>query len=105
MGITRVEVSGRLALACGGCGEIILFLGREVDWYESGADGRPRSFVCELRVRRVRHAPYARRPRGRSRRPILSLTAVSGTSSAPRNTVMFRASKHTMRYCSPEVGF
>jgi hypothetical protein len=46
MGITRVEVSGRLALACGGCGEIILFLGREVDWYESDADGRPRSFVC-----------------------------------------------------------
>ena len=46
MGITRVEVTGRLALACRGCAEIILFLGREVDWYESGADGRPRSFVC-----------------------------------------------------------
>jgi hypothetical protein len=46
MGITRVEVSGRLALACGGCGEIIVLLGRERDWYESGADGRPRSFVC-----------------------------------------------------------
>jgi len=46
MGITGVEVSGRLALACRGCGEIILFLGRERDWYESGADGRPRSFVC-----------------------------------------------------------
>ena len=46
MGITRVEVSGRLALACRGCGEIILFLGRERDWYESGADVRLRSFVC-----------------------------------------------------------
>ena len=46
MGITRVEVSGGLALACGGCGEIIVLLGRERDWYESGADGRPRSFVC-----------------------------------------------------------
>jgi len=46
MGITRVEVSGRLALACRGCGEIILFVGRERDWYEPSADGRPRSFVC-----------------------------------------------------------
>jgi hypothetical protein len=46
MGITKVEVSGRLALACRGCAEIILFLGREREWYESGADGRPRSFVC-----------------------------------------------------------
>ncbi len=39
---TKVRVSGRLALACGGCGEIILFLGRERDWYETGEDGRPR---------------------------------------------------------------
>jgi hypothetical protein len=46
MGITRVEARGRLALACRGCAEIILLLGRERDWYESGADGRPRSFVC-----------------------------------------------------------
>jgi hypothetical protein len=46
MGTTKVELSGRPALACGGCGEIILFLGREGDWYESDADGRPRSFVC-----------------------------------------------------------
>jgi hypothetical protein len=46
MGITKVELRGRPALACGGCGEIILFLEREGDWYESGADGRPRSFVC-----------------------------------------------------------
>jgi hypothetical protein len=46
MGMTRVEVCGRLALACGGCGEIILFLGRERDWYEPGADGRPRSVMC-----------------------------------------------------------
>ena len=46
MGKTRVGVCGRLALACGGCGEIILFLGRGRDWYEAGADGRPRSFMC-----------------------------------------------------------
>jgi hypothetical protein len=46
MGITKVEVSGRLALACGGCGEIILFVGLERDWYEPGSDGRPRSFLC-----------------------------------------------------------
>jgi hypothetical protein len=44
--ITRVGISGRLALACRGCTEIILFLGRERDWYESGADGRPRNFAC-----------------------------------------------------------
>ena len=44
--ITRVGISGRLALACSGCGEIILFLGRERDWFEPGTDGRPRSFVC-----------------------------------------------------------
>ncbi len=43
---TKVTVSGRLALACGGCGELILFLGREGDWYEAGDDGRPRSFPC-----------------------------------------------------------
>jgi hypothetical protein len=29
MGITRVGISGRLALACRGCGEIIVLLGRE----------------------------------------------------------------------------
>jgi hypothetical protein len=46
MGITRVEVCGRLALACAGCGEIILFLGRERDWYEPGAEGRPKCFMC-----------------------------------------------------------
>ena len=43
---TKVKVSGRLALACGGCGELILFLGRERDWYEAGDDGGPRSFPC-----------------------------------------------------------
>jgi hypothetical protein len=46
MDITKVRVCGRLALACGGCGEIILFLGRERNWYEPGADGSPRSFLC-----------------------------------------------------------
>jgi len=46
MGITKVEVSGHPALACGGCGEIILFLGRERDWYEPDANGRLRNFLC-----------------------------------------------------------
>jgi hypothetical protein len=46
MGITRVEVSGRLALACCGCGEIIVFMWCESDWFEPDADGRLRSFVC-----------------------------------------------------------
>jgi hypothetical protein len=46
MRVTEVEVSGCLALACGGCGEVILFLGRERDWYEPGSDGGPRSFAC-----------------------------------------------------------
>ena len=46
VGTTKVRVGGRLALACGGCGEIILFLGRERDWYEAGDDGRPRRFSC-----------------------------------------------------------
>ncbi|HET7479255.1 MAG TPA: hypothetical protein VFJ72_07035 [Rubrobacteraceae bacterium] len=46
MRITEVKVSGRLALACGGCGELILFLGRESDWFETGEDGRPRIFPC-----------------------------------------------------------
>lgn len=43
---TEVKVGGRLALACGRCGEIILFLGRERDWYEPGANGQPKSFPC-----------------------------------------------------------
>ena len=42
----EVKVGGRLALACGGCGELILFLGRERHWYDPGDDGRPRSFPC-----------------------------------------------------------
>lgn len=46
MRITEVEVSGRLALACGGCGELILFLGRDSDWFVAGEDGRPRVFPC-----------------------------------------------------------
>jgi hypothetical protein len=70
MGKTRVEVCGRLALACGGCGEIILFLGRERDWYEPGADGRPRSFMCSgcggqlTLTNRVVEAPRAMRNSG-----------------------------------------
>ena len=46
MRITEVEDSGCLQLACVDCGEMMLLLGRERDWYEAGADGRPRSFVC-----------------------------------------------------------
>ena len=42
----KAEVSGRLALACGGCGEFILFLGRERSWYEPGASGEPSCFPC-----------------------------------------------------------
>src|SRR5215217_659581 len=59
----------------------------------------------ELRVQRVRHTPYASRPRGRSRRSTLSLTVASVMASPPRNTVMFRPSKNTMRFRPPEVGF
>jgi hypothetical protein len=70
MDITKVEVCGRLALACGGCGEIILFLGRERDWYEPGADGCPRSFMCSgcgaqlTLANRVVEAPRAVRDSG-----------------------------------------
>lgn len=46
MGIIEVAVSGRLALACERCGELIVFLGREQDWYGWGDDGQPRSFPC-----------------------------------------------------------
>lgn len=46
MGITEVAVSGRLALACERCGELIVFLGREQDWYKKDDDGQPRSFPC-----------------------------------------------------------
>lgn len=43
---TEAERSGRLALASGGCAEIVLLLGRDRDWYEAGGDGRPRGFPC-----------------------------------------------------------
>ena len=43
---TKGEVSGRLALACGGCGEIVLLSGHGRYWYETGDDGRPKSFPC-----------------------------------------------------------
>jgi hypothetical protein len=44
--ITKVEVRERLALACGGCEEIILVLGPEQECYDPGADDRPRSYLC-----------------------------------------------------------
>ena len=68
--MTKLEICGRLALACGGCGEIILFLGRERDWYEPGADGRRRSFMCSgcgaqlTLANRVVEAPRAVRNSG-----------------------------------------
>ena len=43
---TDAETSGRLALACGGCGEIVLLLGRDRGWYEPGVSGGPRGFPC-----------------------------------------------------------
>jgi hypothetical protein len=73
LGTTEVRVGGRLALACSGCGEIILFLGRERDWYETGGDGLPRSFPCGgcdarltlanrvVRAPTMDHAPSRRR--------------------------------------------
>ena len=70
MDMTKLEICGRLALACGGCGEIILFLGRERDWYEPGADGRRRSFMCSgcgaqlTLANRVVEAPRAVRNSG-----------------------------------------
>ncbi len=44
--ITAVRVSGRLALVCGGCGELSLLLSREQDWYGTGEDGHPNTFPC-----------------------------------------------------------
>jgi hypothetical protein len=46
MGITKLEASGHPALACVRCGEIILLFRPERDWYDLGAAGRPRSFLC-----------------------------------------------------------
>lgn len=43
---TEAEALGRLVLACGGCGEIVLLLGCDRDWYEPGANGDPRGFPC-----------------------------------------------------------
>ena len=45
-GTTEAGASGRLALACGRCGEIVLLLGRERGWYEPGVSGGPRGFPC-----------------------------------------------------------
>jgi hypothetical protein len=42
----KAELLGRLALACGGCGEIVLLLGRKRGWCEPGASGDPRGFPC-----------------------------------------------------------
>ena len=96
MGITRVRISGRLALACRGCGEIILFVGRERDWYESGTDSRPRSSVCSGCGAHLTLADRVIEPWC----SILSLGALSAT----RNTVMLRASMNTMRFRSSEIG-
>ena len=40
--VGELEASGRVVLACRGCGERLLLLGREDDWY---GEGRP-AFRC-----------------------------------------------------------
>jgi hypothetical protein len=39
-----IEASECLVLGCKGCGELLLLLGREDDWY--GGEGRRRTFRC-----------------------------------------------------------
>ncbi len=33
---SELEVSGRIVLGCGSCGERVMLLGREDDWYSEG---------------------------------------------------------------------
>ena len=44
--MAKVEISRRLALACDGCGEIVLLLGSDREWYEPGGNGGLRGFPC-----------------------------------------------------------
>ena len=40
---SELEVSGRIVLGCGSCGERVVLLGREDDWYSEGRT----VFACE----------------------------------------------------------
>ena len=40
---SELEVSGRIILGCGSCGERVVLLGREDDWYSEGRT----VFACE----------------------------------------------------------
>ena len=44
---SELEVSGRIVLGCGTCGERIVLLGREDDWYSEGRT----VFACECGAR------------------------------------------------------
>ena len=44
---SELEVSGHIVLGCGSCGERVVLLGREDDWY---AEGRT-VFTCECGAR------------------------------------------------------
>jgi hypothetical protein len=41
--ISELELSDRIVLRCGACGEQVVLLGREDDWYSEGRS----SFACE----------------------------------------------------------
>ena len=44
---SELEVSGRIVLGCGSCGERVVLLGREDDWYSEGRT----VFACECGAR------------------------------------------------------
>ena len=44
---SELEVSGRIVLGCGSCGERMVLLGREDDWYSEGRT----VFACECGAR------------------------------------------------------
>ena len=44
---SELEVSGRIVLGCGSCGERVMLLGREDDWYSEGRT----AFACECGAR------------------------------------------------------
>ena len=44
---SELEESGRIVLGCGSCGERVVLLGREDDWYSEGRT----TFACECGAR------------------------------------------------------
>jgi hypothetical protein len=44
---SELEVSGRIVLGCGSCGERVVLLGREDDWHSEGRT----VFACECGAR------------------------------------------------------